>query len=185
MDPLPSCLSHQKWKSHLYFISVYRCTSLIDIYFRFFIHMQFTCHNYMYMHFTPCPMLLLTHLDFPSKTCVPEDWRPLMWCCVTGCVTPGLSKDHKAFICRVKQSKMNSHVGEKCLCYINMVDVGSKWLERVQARTLRSLPLPWLTDCHPLWPSTTHINNAYITHQQFCPMWLFFLDCLNLMMKAF
>lgn len=108
-----------------------------------------------------------------------------MWCRVNGWVTPNLSKDHKAFICRVKQSKTNSHVGQKCLCYIGMVGVGSKWLERVASQNTQTLPLPWLTDCHPLWISTTHINNTYITHKHFCPTWLFFLDCLTLWCRHF
>lgn len=108
-----------------------------------------------------------------------------MWCCINGWVTPNLSKDHKAFICRVKQSKTNSHVVQKCLCYTSMDDVGSKWMERVASQNTQTPPITMTNRLPPsLTIHYTHINNTYITHKHFCPTWLFFLDCLTLTMKA-
>lgn len=66
-----------------------------------------------------------------------------------------------------------------------MVDVGSKWLKRVASQNTQTPPITMTNRLPPsLAIHCTHQQYLYNT-QTFCPMWLFFLDCMTLMMKAF
>jgi hypothetical protein len=134
--------------------------------------MQFTCHIDKYMQLTHAPWhswhtLEITLLDLHAKTCVREDWSPVLWHCVVEWVTPNIPKDHNAFIFRVTQSK-KSHVGQKCVCYIGTVNVDAEWPDRVASQTTKTPPT---TMPNRLPPSLTihythqlHLYNTLLTH---------------------